>query len=61
MIVPYAEIGASFQQQSFCSIVVGVGGWVVYVFLFEFGCTQILWADDSWFSSLITLLQYPMY
>ena len=24
-----------------------------------FGWFQILWADDNWFSSIITLLQYP--
>ena len=37
--LPYAEVGASLQQQSFWSIVVGV---LFLLFLFEFGCTQIL-------------------
>ena len=36
-LVPYAEIGASFQQWPFWSIVVGG---VFVVFNVEFGCTQ---------------------
>ena len=55
--MPYAEIGASLS--TIAVLVYCCGGVIFVVVLFKFGCTQILWADDNWFSSIITLLQYP--
>ena len=38
--MPYAEIGGSFQQYLFWSIVVVGGRGLILLLLFEIGCTQ---------------------
>ena len=56
--IHYAELGASLQQQPFWSIV--VGGLYLLFLVLSLVVVKILWADENWFSSIITLLQYPM-
>ena len=54
--VSYAEIGASLFNNSSFGLLLRGGSLFVVSNLVVF---EILWADDNWFSSIITLLQYP--
>ena len=54
-LMPYAEIGASLST---IAVLVYCCGFFLVVLLFKFGCTQMLLADDNYFPSIITLLQY---
>ena len=55
--MPCGEIGASFNNSPF----VCCGGFLLLFDYLNLVVLKILWADDNWFSSIITLLQYPMY
>ena len=54
--MPYAEIGASLS--TIAVLVYCCGGVVCVVVVLSLVVLKILWADDNWFSSIITLLQY---